>query len=200
MEVKTLEEKAFGKYGLFVEHLRSSTIDDKNRISAERAFADGLLLRKNAYNLGQQNQTDKSTKTFRQSIAKLNEARKYWVKNNDLDEEMLAVNEIAYIYYLIDAATAVSSAREVLTFYRITKKYESEFNLIDIASRNASLTWQKNIGIEFAEDLLLFTKTTKELNSPLTLAYALNSCAIVYGNSGRKRKGIQFNLKSLDIY
>lgn len=187
LEVRSDEKWAnAGEYEIKIEELRAATMEDKNRIASEGAFAEARRFFK------------KATSESRQAaIKKYQESLSYWERFNDRHWKALTLYSLGVTYRRLgELETAENYFNKSLTV---------QLDARDWRLRASALN---DIGLNY-QDLREHQKSLDSLNEALKIfrehgdrrgqASAFNNIGLAYAKNGQMRLAIEFYQKALPL-
>lgn len=180
IEVRSLEKDAApGRYDVKLKELRKAKLEDRSRIAAERAFAEGEQLRLQG-----------KVESLRKAIAKYEEAIPLWRVVGDRAGEAGTLNILGTVHQrLSNDSRALDYFEQALTLRRVIGDRLGEaITLSNIGSVYHRLD-EKPKALEYYEQALKLQKATKDRNGE---AITLNNIGAAYKDLGEKQKALEY--------
>ncbi len=187
LEVRSLEPKApAGRYQVKIEELRAGTQQDKNRIAAQQAFAEGEQLRREG-----------SAGSLSKSIDKYQESLLIWRADNDRAKEANTLLNIGAVYYsLVEMQKALDFFNQALPLLRAIGDKSGEANtLIFIGGVYADLGENQKALDSYNQALPLFRANGDRRGE----ASALSDIGSVYDILGEKQKALDYYIQAMPL-
>jgi len=187
LEVRSLEAHAeAGRYQAKVEELRAAKLQDKSRIAAQQALAEGAQLA-----------SEGTSGSLRKAINKYQEALPVWRSANDRAKEAETLNSIGAIY------DSVGEKQKALDFYNQALQLRRA-----VGDRRGEAVLLNNIGLVYdslgekqkALDFYsLALPTLRAVGDRSNEAVTLNNIGGVYDSLGERQKGLDFYNQALQL-
>jgi tetratricopeptide (TPR) repeat protein len=188
LEVRSLEkEEATGRYEVRVEAIRLATIQDKSRIAAERAFAEGDRLR-----------TEWTVESSRKGIEKYEEASRHWQATGDKREGANTLRTIGEVYHLLtEPQKALEYYNRALRLSQAIKDVRLEGEILsEIGYVHVSLGDNQK-ALEYCERALTISRTVGNRRGE---AQALNNMGEVHYGFGNHQKAFDYYQQALPVW
>ncbi|MEW6736719.1 MAG: tetratricopeptide repeat protein [Acidobacteriota bacterium] len=187
VEVRSLEKAATaGRYDIKITELRTTIPQDKDRIAAHRAFAEGQLLR-----------TSENAETSLKAIEKYKQALSFFRAIEDHSGEALTLIGIGSIYdSLGEKQKALDFYNEALPIIKaVGDRYEEAATLNNIGAVYDS-QGNKQKALDFYNEALPIIRAIGDRRGE---AATLNNIGFAYDSLGEKRKALDYYNQALSI-
>ncbi|MGH9880896.1 MAG: tetratricopeptide repeat protein, partial [Pyrinomonadaceae bacterium] len=187
LEVSPLEQGAkAGRYGMKVVELRAAMPQDKDVISAERAFAEGDQLR-----------LTQKPEPLRSAIAKFDEALRLWQGLGNRPKQALTLHALGFVYDLLgEQQKALEFYNQALQMHRATSDRGGEAVTLNNIGLVYSSLGDKQKALEFYHQALTLFKATENQRAQ---AQTLNRIGVIYDDLGDKQKALEFYTQALPL-
>lgn len=188
LEVRAADKDAPpGRYEVKIQELRPATQQDRDRMTAERAFAEAEELR------GHRN-----ADSLRKAAGKYEEALRWWQKAPDPEQEATATTNLGFTYEILnDLQKAIAMCEQALPIWRGIAHHEGEGYTLENLGRV-----RQNLG-ETKEALDLYLQSLKAFQAaalPLREAIARNNIGLIYSDTGENQKAIQYYEEAVRLF
>jgi CHAT domain-containing protein/predicted negative regulator of RcsB-dependent stress response len=188
LEIRSLAREATtGRYEVSIEEIRPATTEDKSRIAAERAFAEGDQLR-----------AEWKAESSRKAIEKYKEAWRSWQAVGDQREVVTALKTIGEICQLL------GEPQRALAHYNHALQLSQDMN--DPRLQGEILNQIGNVYVDSGENQKALDYCTRALTISQTVnnqwgeAQALDNLGEVYHALGNDRKALHYYQQSLSLW
>ncbi|MGH9841830.1 MAG: CHAT domain-containing protein [Blastocatellia bacterium] len=188
LEVRSLERNApAGRYAVKIEELRTATAQDKVRIDAERAFAEGIQL-----------ENQQTAETQRWAIEKYQESLTLWQSLGDTVKEVTTLSSIGRSYInLGENQKSLDFYERALSLSRAMGDSKDEAAMLDRIATVYDSLGQKQKALGFYNQALQLRRVARD---PDAEAASLNNIGLAYANLGESQKALDFFNQALPIY
>jgi CHAT domain-containing protein/uncharacterized protein HemY len=188
LEVRSLErDQAPGRYQMRVEEIRRATVKDKQRIAAEKSFAEAEQMLK-----------EWKAESSRQAIDKLKDSLPSWKAAGDYRGEALALKRIGDIYQPFgEYENALTFYKQALTLSRGVKDRRSEGETLNELSYVYLYLGENQKALEYCT---LALKLSQEVGNRRGEAQALNNLGEVHNWAGNLQKALEFYNRALSLW
>jgi CHAT domain-containing protein/Tfp pilus assembly protein PilF len=188
LEVRSPDKNApEGRYEIKLEELRAATPQDKIRIAAERASADGLLL-----------SAQGTAVAARKAIDKYEEARSLFRQAGHRFGEADALYSIGSLYLdLSEMQKALTYYEQALSLFRAEGNRPREATVLNDYGGIYYRLGQTEKGLEYLNRALAIRE---EVNDSRPLAATLSNLGGIYDALGEKRKALTYYERALPLF
>ncbi len=187
LEVRSLvKNTSTGRYEVKIEELRASTLKDKSRVAAQKAFADATSLR-----------NQRTAESFRSAIEKYQEALSLWRSLGDRKMEAYSLYEIGWVYGDIgEYQKALDSYTHAQAIYKEMDNLQGQSNVLNNVGwiYGALGEYQKAIDL-YKQALQIDLARGDRYEEPRILS----NIGANYANLGEYRKALDIHLEVLSI-
>jgi len=187
LEVKAVDERAGpGRYEIDLKELRQSTIHDRDRLSAGRAFAEAEPLR-----------AEGSLESLRKAIEKYNEALSLWRSGEDHQEEARTLNRLGSIHWTLGQyQKALEYYDQGLRLWRAVGDQREEARTVH---NIGTVYWQMGDSRKALDYYGLALPLWRAVRDRTGEANTLGAMGLAYDSLGRLEEAIDFHNQSLAL-
>jgi tetratricopeptide (TPR) repeat protein len=188
IDVRSLEkEAAIGGYQLKVEEVRQATAQDRTRIAAERAFAEGERL-----------QTEWKLESSRKAINQYEAAIKQWEITGDQHEEARALKTIGEVHQRMgEPQQALNCFEHGLALNRQPTEPRLEGELLNAIGFAYLHLGENQKALMYCERAL---KLNQDIGNQQGEARSLNSIAEIHYYGGELQKALGYHQQALALW
>jgi CHAT domain-containing protein/tetratricopeptide (TPR) repeat protein len=187
LEVRSLgKDAAASRYDVRITSLRAAVAQDKSRVAAERAFAEGERLR-----------TQRAAEPLRKAIEKYEEALAHWQAAGEQAEQARTLHNIGFVYNRLgEIRKALDYYLQALPLRRASQDRRGEaLTLNNIGQVHKSLR-EAQKAIDYYSQALLITRAEKDHRGEAT---TLDNLAEIYNLLGEKQKALEYLDQKLQL-
>ncbi|MCI0559920.1 MAG: tetratricopeptide repeat protein, partial [Nitrososphaera sp.] len=187
LEVRSLEkERVSGLYAVQIDDLRQATLQDKNRVAAERAFAEGLQL-----------YLEGTAESLSKALKKNEEALSLWQVVEDRNRIAHALNAMGQIYLsLRENRKALEYCTQALPHMRACEDRPGEASTLNNIGAVYKNTGKMQNAIEFYKLALSVWQSLEDHSGE---AATLNNLGTVYNDLGEIRRALDYYRQVLPL-
>jgi len=185
LEVRSLDPTAIvGRYELRLEALRAATMQDKQRIAAEKIFAEGQQLEKQG-----------SAESLHAALAKYGDARTQWQALSDTLGEAKAIHQTGYVHLaLSEHKKAFEYFQQVLPFWQaLQDTFMLAATINNLGAVHQYLGENEEALNSYEQALPMLQQIGDEYGE----GYVLNNIAYIYRSLGEPQKALNYNFQAL---
>lgn len=187
LEIRPIEEGSTGRYVLRVENIRSGTAQDRSRILAERAFADG-----------EQRCAEWKAESFWKAMEKFEEALVLWKSTDGRREEANTLRTIGDIWhFLSESQKALKYYNAALLFAKKTNDRQSESETISSIGYVSVFLGENQQGLESGVKAL---KLAQDISNHYAEAQAFDLIGEAHYGFGSIQKALNSYQQALSIW
>jgi len=180
------KEAAPGHYEVRIEEMRPATPQDRSRVAAERAFAEGEQLRR-----------QRTAESLPTALEKYEEALPLWQAVGDPGEEALTLNNAGLVCrWLGEIPKALEYYRRALPLWRtVGDRREEATTLHNIAAGHHSMG-ELQQALEYYIEALQLSRAVGDRSGEVT---TLNNIGVVYSLLGEYQKALEHYSHALSL-
>ncbi|MGH9849902.1 MAG: tetratricopeptide repeat protein, partial [Blastocatellia bacterium] len=188
VEVRSLDkEPAPGRYQVEIEEIRTAEAQDKNRVAAERTFAEG-----------EQFQIEGKAESARMAINKYQEALLCWQSAGEKREEANTLNRIGDAYHLLgEPQKAIERYNTALQISQEVNWRQGQGEALNDISYVYLFLGEPQKALEYSTQALNLSRTTGDQRGN---ARALNNIGEAYNAFGNLQKALDYYHQALPIW
>ncbi|MGB7922034.1 MAG: CHAT domain-containing tetratricopeptide repeat protein [Pyrinomonadaceae bacterium] len=188
LEVRSLEKGvAAGRYEVKIKELRMATQQDKNRVTAERAFNEAELMR-----------VEGTVESLRSAIKKYEEALVLYPADRNRSREAMALHSLGAVYYLIgERQKALYYYERALPIFHLTGGSREEADTLNSIGLLYDDLGEKQKALDYYRRSLMLRTDIGDRSGEAT---TLSNIGSVYDSLGEKQKALDYFGKTLPLY
>ncbi len=187
LEVRSLEKTAAaGRYEVKIKELRTVTEKDKNKIAAQKAFAEGVAL-----------QSQRTAESFRGAINKYEEALLFYRATGDRVGEAITLNDLSGVYFALgEKQKALEYLSQALPLRRAVGDRQGEAATLNNIGRVYDDLGEKQKALEYYSQALPLSRAVGDRQGE---AATLVSIGFVYAALGEQQKALEYYSQALPL-
>ena len=187
LEVSPVDKTAAkGHYQLRIKELRASTPQDKIRITAQKAFAEGRKL-----------ETQQTAESYQASLQKYEEALRLWQSTGEPWREAVTLCEIAEVNLQIgNVRLALSQSERTLSLWRSLGDIRGQGEVLNEIGIAHEFLGEPHRALEYYNEALSLERAAGDR---LSEAVTLSNMGGAYHDLGQMREALESDLDSLAL-